>query len=143
MVTPWEHPHATAVHNLMRAFTERDRPTIEALLAPGCVWRVPGHNALAGEYAGRAEVMGLFGMMRRILTQPATFEVIDIAMSGDRVIVFQYGVITIGDRVLRMKERLIYRFEADLIAEVDEFQYDQAAFDAVFAVGLTAGSGPT
>jgi ketosteroid isomerase-like protein len=128
-----EHPNAAAVRRLMTAFSNHDRATIEEVLDPACVWRVPGRNALGGEYAGRAAVLGLFGKIKRTITGPPQFDVVDIATSNDRAISYQYGVVVVGDRTVRMKECLIYRFEAGRVIEVDEFQYDQAAFDEAFS----------
>lgn len=130
---PEEHPHAVAVRRLMAAFSSQDRTTVEELLDPTCVWRVPGHNGLAGERVGLPEVMGLFGTLKRVLAEPARFEVIDIATSPERAIVYQYGVVVVGERIVRMKECLVYRFREGRIVEVDEFQYDQAGFDEVFS----------
>ncbi|MEV8546463.1 nuclear transport factor 2 family protein [Streptomyces sp. NPDC051572] len=117
----------------MAAFSSQDRTTVEELLDPQCVWRVPGRNGLAGERVGLPEVMGLFGTLKRVLTVPARFEVIDITTSRERAIAYQYGVVVIGARTVRMKECLVYRFRDGRIVEVDEFQYDQAGFDEVFS----------
>jgi ketosteroid isomerase-like protein len=117
----------------MAAFSSQDRTAIEELLDPMCVWRVPGRNSLAGERVGLPEVMGLFGTLKRVFSVPARFEVIDIATSPDRAIVYQYGVAVVGTSTVRMKECLVYRFRDGRIVEVDEFQFDQAAFDEAFS----------
>jgi hypothetical protein len=127
-----------AVLRLLEAFTQQDRSAIESLLDPDCVWRVPGKNALAGEHVGLPAVMKLFGTLKHVFTQPARFEVIDIATSADRAIVYQYATAVVGDRTLRMKECLVYRFVNGRVAEVDEFQYDQAAFDEAFSHAAVA-----
>jgi uncharacterized protein len=143
---PTVHPHAVAVRRLMAAFSSQDRTTIEELLDPECVWRVPGRNGLAGERAGRPEVMRLFGILKRAFTVPARFEIIDIATSDERAILHQYGVAVIGGKTVRMKECLVYRFQNGRIVEVDEYQFDQAGFDEAFsseaiaAATATAGS---
>jgi ketosteroid isomerase-like protein len=132
MVTT-QHPNAERVSRLLAAFSRQDRDEIVTLIADDCVWRVPGDNALAGEYAGRPAVLGLFGRLKRMLTGPASFEIIDIATSDDRAIAFQYGVVVVGGRTVRLKECLVYRFRDGQVVEVDEFQADQRAFDEVFA----------
>jgi ketosteroid isomerase-like protein len=129
-----ESGNAQVVRNLMAALSSRDRTGVEAVLAEDCVWRVPGHSALAGVYIGRREVLGLFGRLRRAIDGPATFDVIDVAESDSRAIFFQYGTVRIAGRAVRMKECLVYRVHDEKIVEVDEFQYDQTAFDATFPV---------
>jgi ketosteroid isomerase-like protein len=130
--------HARAVLQLMTAFTEQDRATIEALLHPDCVWRVPGDNALAGEYVGRKHVLELFGVLKRLFTGPARFEVIDLVQGESRTMLYQYADVEMGGRTLRMRECLVFRFEGGRIAEVDEFQHDQLAFDAAFSRAAVA-----
>jgi uncharacterized protein len=127
---------AAVVRRLMAAFSARDRAEIEAVLAEDCVWRVPGGSPLAGVYTGRDEVFGLFGRLRRTFDGPAAFDVVDIAESGHRAISYQYGIVTVGGRELRMKECLVYRLRDGKVVEVDEFQYDQAAFDATFTADV-------
>jgi ketosteroid isomerase-like protein len=133
-----DHPNALAVRRLMEAFTLQDRATIQELLDPACVWRVPGKNALAGEHVGLPAVMKLFGTLKHVFSQPARFEVIDITTSVDRAIVYQHAIAVVGARTLRMKECLVYRFTNGRITEVDEFQYDQAAFDEAFSHAAVA-----
>lgn len=128
-----EHPNAQLVRRLMAAFSAQDRDEIVALIADDCVWRVPGDNALAGEYIGRAEVLGLFGKLKRLFTGPARFEIIDIAASADRAITYQYGVIVMDGAEIRLKECLVYRIAAGQVVEVDEFQFEQSRFDELFA----------
>ncbi len=127
--------NARVVSNLMAALSTRDRTGAEAALAEDCVWRVPGHSALSGVYAGRSEVLGLFGRLRRAIDGPATFEVIDIAESDNRAVYFQYATVRISGHAVRMKECLVFLVHDGKIVEVEEFQYDQTAFDATFASG--------
>ncbi|HVW43628.1 MAG TPA: nuclear transport factor 2 family protein [Amycolatopsis sp.] len=134
MVTTAEHPHAELVSRLLDAFARQDREKIVAAIAEDCVWRVPGNNVLAGEYAGRAAVLSLFGRLKRLFTGPAQFEIIDVAVSGERAISYQYGTVVVGGRTVRLKECLVFRVDGGQIVEVDEFQFDQHTFDEVFAL---------
>jgi ketosteroid isomerase-like protein len=128
-----EHPNAKLVRRLLAAFSRQDRDEIVAIIADDCVWRVPGDNALAGEYVGRPAILSFFGRLRRMFTGPATFEIIDIATSDERAVAFQYGIVVVGDRTIRLKECLVYRVRAGQVVEVDEFQADQRTFDEVFS----------
>lgn len=129
---------AQTVLRLMTAFTAQDRATIEALLHPDCVWRVPGDNALAGEYVGRQHVLELFGVLRRLFSGPAHFEVIDLVQGEHRTVLYQYAEVEMGGRTLRMRECLVFGFDAERIVEVDEFQHDQVAFDHAFSRAAVA-----
>lgn len=120
------------VRALLDAFNRQDRATIEALLDPACTWTVPGRNGLAGTYAGRDEILGLFGTLKRLFTVPARFELLCVATAPDRVMTYQYGVITVDGRELRMKEVLVCRVVGGRVLEVEEFQADQAGFDETF-----------
>lgn len=133
-----QHPYQQAVRRLTGAFTAQDRATIEDVLDPACTWRVPGRNGLAGEYVGRPAVMGLFTTLRRLFAVPAQFEILDIAVSEDRAIAYQVAVAVVGDRTVRMKECMVYRFRDGKVVEVDEFQFDQATFDEVFSASVVA-----
>lgn len=130
--------NAGVVLRLLAAFTAQDRAMIENLLDPECVWRVPGDNALAGEYVGLPKVMELFGVLKRLFTGPARFEVLDVAVEVDRVILQQYVDVNMGGRGVRMKERLVFRCADGRVVEVEEFQDDQAAFDQVFSRAAVA-----
>lgn len=139
------HPHAELVRRLFDAFGQQNREEIVAVLAEDCVWRVPGvpgDNVLAGEYEGRAAVLSLFGRLKRLFSGPAKFEIIDLAVSQDRVMSFQYGMVVVGGETVRLKECLVFRIDQGQIVEVDEFQYDQHTFDRVFsAEALAAATG--
>jgi len=128
-----EHPNVTAVKALMAAFARQDRHAIESLIDPCCVWRVPGVNSLAGEYTGRPAVFRLFGLLKRIMSCPASFDILDIEARGDRVVSVQYGVVAVAGRMFRIKERLTYRLRDGRVIEADEYQFDQDEFDRIFA----------
>jgi uncharacterized protein len=136
------HPHADLVRRLFDAFGQQNREEIVAVIAEDCVWRVPGNNVLAGEYQGRAAVLSLFGRLKRLFTGPAGFEIIDLAVSQDRVMSYQYGTVVVGGETVRLKECLVFRIDQGQVVEVDEFQYDQHTFDRVFsAEALAAATG--
>jgi ketosteroid isomerase-like protein len=128
-----EHPNVTAVKALMAAFARQDRHAIESLIDPCCVWRVPGVNSLAGEYTGLPAVFRLFGLLKRIMNCPASFDILDIEARGDRVVSVQYGVIAVAGRMFRVKERLTYRLRDGRVIEADEYQFDQEEFDRIFS----------
>lgn len=128
-----DHPNALVVRRLAAALSEQNRTEIEAILHEDCVWRVPGANVLSGVYEGRRAVLALFGKMRRIFTGPAQFEIIDILSSDGYAAAYQYGVVEVGGKTVRLRECLVYRILDGRVVEVDEFQSDEKAFDEAFS----------
>jgi ketosteroid isomerase-like protein len=128
-----EHPNALLVRRLMAAFVAQDRATIEQVLDPDCVWRVPGDNGLAGVYEGLPAVMGLFRTLKRVFEGVPAFEVVDLTTSQDRAICLQYGVVMVGGRQVRFRECLVYRIQDNRVVEVEEFQQDQDGFNQAFS----------
>jgi ketosteroid isomerase-like protein len=124
----------------MAALSNQDRDEIEAVLDVDCVWRVPGRNVLSGDYQGRRAILSLFGKMKRIFTGPAQFDVIDITTSADYAAAYQYGIVQVGDNAVRLRECLVYRIADGRVIEVDEFQFDGAAFDDAFSEDAVAAA---
>lgn len=138
-----EHPNALVVRRLMAALSDQNRDEIEAILSDQCVWRVPGDNVLSGVYEGRRAILSLFGKMKRIFTGPARFDVIDITASDGYAAAYQYGIVQVGGRTLRLRECLVYRIEDGRVVEVDEFQSDDRAFDDGFSEEAIAATQTT
>jgi uncharacterized protein len=130
-----EHPNAQIVRRLMAALSQQNRAEIESLLDEDCVWRVPGANVLSGVYEGRRAILSLFGKMKRIFTGPAQFDVIDITASAQYAAAYQYGIVDVGGKTVRLRECLVYRITDGRVVEVDEFQSDERAFDEAFSPG--------
>jgi ketosteroid isomerase-like protein len=135
-----EHPNALVVRRLMAALSNQDRDEIEAVLDEDCVWRVPGRNVLSGDYEGRRAILSLFGKMKRIFSGPAQFDVIDITASAGYAAAYQYGIVQVGDNTVRLRECLVYRIADGRVIEVDEFQFDGAAFDEAFSEDAVAAA---
>lgn len=133
------HPNVATIRRLLAAFGAQDRAVITEILAPDCVWRVPGANALSGEHRGLPAIMRLFGLLKRVLDAPPRFDVADIAVSADdRVVLIQHVVIAINGRTHRFKECHVYRFAGGSVIEMDEYQDDQAAIDRAFSADAVA-----
>ena len=128
-----EHPNVLVVRRLIAAMSEQNRDEIEAILDEDCVWRVPGANALSGVYEGRRAILSLFGKMKRIFSGPARFEIIDITASPGYAAAYQYGIVEVGGRTVKLRECLVYRIQNGRVMEVDEFQSDERAFDDAFS----------
>ncbi|WP_048893600.1 nuclear transport factor 2 family protein [Mycobacterium heckeshornense] len=128
-----EHRNVLVVRRLIAALSEQNRDEIEAVLSEDCVWRVPGANVLSGVYEGRRAILSLFGKMKRIFSGPALFEIIDIMASPEYAAAYQYGIVEVGGRTVKLRECLVYRIQGGRVVEVDEFQSDERAFDEAFS----------
>jgi ketosteroid isomerase-like protein len=136
------HPYVEIVRRLTAAYTAQDRATLEELIAEDCIWRVPGHNLLAGVYVGRVAIFDLFNKIKSTFTGPVEFEIIDIAVSDTGAAVCQYANGTAGDRPIRMKECLVYTISAGRVVEMEEYQFSLRSFDEAFPPERPAADGP-
>jgi ketosteroid isomerase-like protein len=106
---------------------------LEALLAPGIVWTVPGSSPIAGTYRGRREVFGYFDRRRDLAA--GTFRMIRrdvLAGAGDRVAALTDGVATIGGAGHRWSTVGLYEVAAGRIAACWLLPLDPVAFDAIW-----------
>jgi hypothetical protein len=135
------HPHVEIVRRLTAAYTAQDRATLEELIAEDCVWRVPGHNVLAGVYVGRAAIFDLFNKIKGTFAGPIEFEIIDIAVSDTGAAVCQYASGTAGAETVRMKECLVYTISAGRVVGMEEFQFSLRSFDETFSAERLSADG--
>ncbi len=61
-----EHPNASLVRELYRAFEGRDAATLRQRIREDAVWRVPGTSRLSGEYRGQAAIFAYFGRLTEL-----------------------------------------------------------------------------
>lgn len=55
--------NAAVMRRAVDAFGAGDMATLTEIFAPDIRWHIPGRSAIAGDYAGRDTVFGLFGKM--------------------------------------------------------------------------------
>ena len=119
------HPHHALIRKRYQALADGDLDTLAELLTEDVVWRVPGHNPLAGEHHGRAEVVAFF--RRLIDLTGGTAHVEPLAVFADD----NWGIAIEAGSALGFAARhvSVYRFRDDLIAEVSFHPGDQYALD--------------
>jgi ketosteroid isomerase-like protein len=107
---------------------------LKSMLAPDVVWRVPGHNAIAGTYRGVGAVMEYF-MMRRQLAQRTFRMHPGEVLVGDaqHVAVLTDGTAVLGARERRWSTVGLYRFRAQRVLSCHLLPLDQEAFDEIWA----------
>jgi ketosteroid isomerase-like protein len=102
-------------------------------LAEDIRWHVPGRNAIAGDYAGRDEVLAYFEHRRRLARATFRLSVRDVVAAGERV--FQL----VGGTVERSGERRswetvgVLRVTRGRIHECWLLPFDQYVFDEVWS----------
>ena len=74
------------VRGLFRAFTERDTPALEEIIAENAVWHVPGRSRLAGEHRGRAAVLAYFTGLSQRTGGTFKVEIIDVFATETRAV---------------------------------------------------------
>lgn len=73
--------NAAVMRRAVDAFTAGDMATLQEVFAPDLTWHIPGRSAIAGDYAGRDAVFGLFGKMAALTN--GTFKVDAREIIGD------------------------------------------------------------
>jgi YbgC/YbaW family acyl-CoA thioester hydrolase len=130
---PDAEPLLEALHDAQAAlYGSGDTAGVQRLLDPEIVWRIPGHNLIAGTYRGVAEVIGYllrrrelanatFRMHRReVLAGPSHFAALTDGTVERHGISHQWS--TIG----------LYRARNGRILECELIPVDPAAFDAAW-----------
>jgi ketosteroid isomerase-like protein len=129
-----EHPNAAVVRAGFERFVQGDVAGLIGLSADDAVWRVPGANAMAGEYRGREEI---FAFLRRTaeLTM-GTYRVELLWVVSDdahTVAVYRARGDRQGRASLDIEQALIVELRDGLWVDVRAQPLDQLAFDAFWA----------
>lgn len=107
---------------------------LEALLAPGIVWTVPGRSAIAGTYRGREEVFAYFARRRDLAAGTFRMHRRDVlAGEGDRIAALTDGTATIGGAEHRWSTVGLYEIAGGHVAACWLLALDQQAFDAIWS----------
>jgi ketosteroid isomerase-like protein len=106
---------------------------LRALLADDVVWRVPGDNAIAGDYFGADAVMAYFARRRDLAARTFRMHPGDVLVGeGDHVAVLTDGVAVLGGEERSWSTVGLYRFAGDRVAACWLLPLDLVAFDAVW-----------
>lgn len=106
---------------------------VHQLLTDDIVWHVPGDNAIAGVYEGRAAVIDYFARRRDMASK--TFRMHPgelLAGDGDHVAVLTDGTAVIRGQEHRWSTVGLYRFRGEQVAACWLLPLDPAAFDQVW-----------
>ena len=125
-----DHPNATLVRDLFRAFREADLAAIENAVHEDAAWEFPGRaGKIAGRHEGRAAILG-FLMNVQGLTDGSFHLDLEDVVAGDRTAVALFrGHARRGAKVLDNPPCLRMRIEDGRIVELREFVWDLYAVD--------------
>jgi ketosteroid isomerase-like protein len=107
------------------------------LLAEDVVWHVPGTSPIAGDYRGRAAVLGYFRRRRQLAGGAIAITKIAEAHHDEALVQLADGRAMIGGEEVAWRTAGVYRVAGGRIAEAWLVPLDQEQFDRVWS---TAGS---
>ena len=118
-----------------KAFTEQDLTTLMELIAPDCIWHVPGRGPLAGTYTGHDQILGYFGKLSEL--SGGTFgvqllEVTQLPVSGMIIALVQTSATVEGKTTEVRMVQLGRTNDHNQMAEAWWFSEDQYAQDEAF-----------
>jgi uncharacterized protein len=114
-----------------------DAAPVEDLLAEDVVWHVPGASPIAGDYRGRAAVLGYFRRRRELAGGAIAITKVAEAHHDEALVQLADGRAMIGGEEVFWRTAGVYRVAGDRIAEAWLVPLDQEGFDRVWT---TAGS---
>jgi ketosteroid isomerase-like protein len=126
------HPNAELLERAFSAFG-RDPIVVARTLADDIVWRVPGTNAMSGEYAGREAVLQF--LRQTLVLSGGTYRTeLRYVVADDERAVAVYGARGEREgRTLDIDQALFCVVRDGRILDVTAVPFDFPAFDAFWA----------
>lgn len=127
---PSEHPNATLLRRLFKAFAERDVATVQSIIADDAVWRFRGsRGALAGEYHGREEIAHFLGSVPSLTGGTFHIDLKDVTASDGHAVVLFTGHAQRKGKTLENPTALVVRIHDGQAVEFSEFVWDLPTVD--------------
>lgn len=126
------HPNAEVVERAFSAFG-RDALVVARTLADDIVWRVPGTNAMSGEYAGRDAVLQF--LRQTLVLSGGTYrtELQYVVADDERAVAVYRARGEREGRALDIEQALFCVLRDGQIVDVTAVPFDFAAFDSFWA----------
>jgi len=126
------HPNAEVVERAFSAFG-RDALVVARTLADDIVWRVPGTNAMSGEYTGRDAVLQF--LRQTIVLSGGTYrtELQYVVADDERAVAVYRARGEREGRALDIEQALFCVLRDGQIVDVTAVPFDFAAFDSFWA----------
>ena len=111
-----------------------DPEPVRAVLTEDVMWRVPGHNAIAGEYRGIAAVMDYFLRRRDLADRSLRLHPGELLVGeGEHVAMLTDGSAVIDGVEHRWSTVGLYRLRGERIAACWLLPLDPVAFDEIWS----------
>ena len=123
------HPNAELLERLFGAFG-RDAIVVARTLADNVVWRVPGANAMCGEYAGRDATLQFLRQTLVLTGGTYRTELRYVVADDERAVAVYRARGEREGRTLDIEQALFCVIRDGQIAEVTAVPLDFPAFDA-------------
>ena len=128
-----DHPNAVAVRRGFDRFGGGDVEALLSLFAPDAAWRVPGANAMAGEYRGREEILAFLRRTAELSAGTYRVELLWVVADDEHAAAVYRARGERDVRTLDIEQVLLIRLRDGLWADLRAQPLDQAAFDAFWA----------
>jgi ketosteroid isomerase-like protein len=126
------HPNAELLERTFGAFG-RDAIVVARSLAEDAVWRVPGTNAMSGEYRGRSDVLRFLRQTALLTDRTYNTQLRYVVADDERAVAVYRARGRRDGRDLDIEQALFCVIRDGRIADVTAVPFDFAAFDAFWA----------
>ena len=126
-----EHPNVESARAGLEAFMKGDRETLAATMAEDVIWHVPGSNPFAGEFRGKAEVLGRFQRMAEAGINLAFDDIHDVVGNEDHVVALVTLSVTAGGGSATTNSVQVYHVKDGKMTEFWGMNENQADIDAL------------
>lgn len=123
------HPNEDLARRGYAAFGAGDVDTLRTLIAPDCVWHVPGRSPLAGDYRGLEEILGFFAKSGELTGGTLRLEIHDILANDDHVVVLSESSAERDGHRLEGRSSDVYHIRDGKVAEHWTCPVDALAWD--------------
>ena len=120
-----EHPSATRIRQMFRAFREADVATVREMIPEDAVWHFPGqHGRLAGDHRGRDAIFAFLLNVQALTDNTFHLDLIDVIANDDHAVALFRGHGKRNGKTLDNPTCLRRRMRNGQVAEVWEFVWD-------------------
>ena len=129
-----EHPNAAAARRAFAAFVAGDLQAMLGMSHADATWRVPGANAMAGEYRGRDEIVAFLRRTAEVTRGTYRVDLLwAVADDAHTVAVYRARGERDGRAPLDIEQALLVELRDGLWTDIRAQPLDQPAFDAFWA----------
>ena len=127
-----EHPNAESTRGALEAFMKGDVETMAAGIAEDAVWHVPGSHRWAGDFSGRAAIVGRFQQMAEAGTRTGLDEIHDVVGNDEHTVALVTLSASGPGGSTTQRSVFVFHVRDGKAAEFWGYNENQAEVDAVF-----------